>query len=173
MLDKLKNINKNLPSKYFEALPEKVLDQVSDIDIFDFDEEAPILKRLGKETGFKVPSDYFNNFKVDLKQKPEAFEKIVYMKRIFLAAASVALIAACLFALSQPLAESSEFVLEDTEELSDSELLAYFEEENVDTEELLLESIEDFDVQLSEIDITELIEENLDEFGISDLETLF
>jgi len=172
MSDKLKHKNQAVPSKYFETLPNRIMDSLSDLDTFEIENEAPILTSIGKENGFQVPPGYFSQFEVELPKQNDSFGKIVKFKRVMLAAASIILLVACLFVLTQKQDVDNNLAEADIEVLTESELLAYFDEANI-SEDLLLETLDDFDSQLDEVDITELVESNIDEFGILELETLF
>ena len=99
MSDSQKNSRYKTPKDYFGEFPDRMMDQVVDIDAFDLEVEAPTLLSIGKEQGFKLPHGYFHHFKVD--HQGRAFAKILTIKRWSLAAASVVLLAACLFLMRQ------------------------------------------------------------------------
>lgn len=173
MSDKYKHIKPNLPKNYFGDFENRLKLGLTDLDHFEIESEAPTLHNLGKDTGFKTPDFYFENFKVDYKEEKPT--KVLPLKRLMLAAASLLIAAAVMFVFSKNTTEQSILAEAELEniELSDEEILTTLNEDDFIDDDILIETYDDFEAQLEFVDIDELVEANIDEFDLNELENLF
>jgi hypothetical protein len=171
MLDDFKHMKQKVNQSYFDKLPSEIMDKLSDVDMIDIEQDAPMLHRIGKKEGFQVPEQYFENFTVELPSSKPVIKLWSSSYSVLGIAAGLILLAASLFLLNQN-ETTQEVEMASLDQLEDEFLL----DEILDSDELtvdeLFESMSGFDEDLEEVDINTLIETNLDDFDLTELEQL-
>jgi len=169
MLNEFKNMNNNIPEDYFSDFKSQLGKKVEDMDMISLIDEAPILYSIKKETGFKVPGNYFEDLSI-AKKVVSKQKKVLNIYRISRIAASVVLLLmAGAFALN----------INQSESFSEDQLLAEYEfisneveSQNSIFEAIMAEEENYFEYELEDAEIENIIESNIDLFEINDLEEL-
>lgn len=169
MLNDNKNMNKKIPEDFFTDFQSKLRKTVKDMDMIDLLDEAPILSSLEKETGLIVPENYFDDLSIT-ETVVSHQTKVLNIYQISRIAASVLLLMMVgFFALYHNQSELS----------SEDQLLAEFEyisseldDEHSIFETIMADSESYFEVELEDLEIESLIENNIDQFELTELEEL-
>lgn len=169
MLNEFKNMNNNLPEDYFTDFKSQLEDKVEDMDMISLIDEAPVLSSIQKESGFKIPENYFEDLPI-AKEVISKQTKVLNIYRISRIAASVALLFMVgVFALN----------VNQTESFSEDQFLAEYEfisneveNENSIFDAIMAEEENYFEYELEDAEIDSLIESNIDLFEINELEEL-
>ncbi len=147
----MKEAKKNNPFKtpegYFENFTGKLLNALNEEKV-DFPQE----------TGFAVPDDYFDELPNNIAEKITAKETEVIRlkpyKKYFIAAASVAAIALIALSFNWNYSEKPTF-----DELADSDIEAYFENNEYDLSAYEIAEV----LPIDELEINDILTENINE----------